>query len=94
MSVDHVRFARHLALTEIGPAGQARIGSATAHVGGEGLTADVALAYARRAGFFAVDTDAPVERAPEWVRDASARSVVEGSLTALRAIRDTLPVIP
>jgi hypothetical protein len=94
LSVDHVRFARHLALAEIGPAGQARIGEATAHVGGAGLAGDVATAYAERAGFARVAHDGTPERLPEWVRDASARAVLEGSLSALRAIRDALPPVP
>jgi hypothetical protein len=48
--VDVARYARHIALPEIGPEGQARIGAARVAVVGDGLTAETAATYLRAAG--------------------------------------------
>lgn len=79
---------RQIMLTEIGLAGQARIGAATAHVppAGDGLRGLVASRYAERAGFAEVRSG-EAELAPSFVTDPAARAVVEGSLAALREIR-------
>ena len=48
--VDVARYARHIALPEIGPAGQARIGAARVAVVGDDLTAETAVTYLKAAG--------------------------------------------
>jgi hypothetical protein len=49
-----VRYARHIALPEIGPEGQARFARARALVVGDGPTAETAATYLRAAGVGAV----------------------------------------
>jgi len=49
-AVDVARYARHIALPEIGPEGQARIGAARVAVFGADLTAETAATYLRAAG--------------------------------------------
>ncbi len=48
--VDVARYARHIALPEIGPEGQSRIGAARVAVFGADLTAETAATYLRAAG--------------------------------------------
>jgi hypothetical protein len=48
--VDVARYARHIALPEIGPEGQARISAARVAVFGADLTAETAATYLRAAG--------------------------------------------
>jgi len=48
--VDVARYARHIALPEIGPEGQTRIGAARVAVVGADLTAETAATYLRAAG--------------------------------------------
>jgi hypothetical protein len=48
--VDVARYARHIALPEIGPEGQARISAARVAVVGNDLTAEIATTYLRAAG--------------------------------------------
>jgi hypothetical protein len=48
--VDVARYARHIALPEIGPEGQTRISAARVAVVGADLTADTAATYLRAAG--------------------------------------------
>jgi hypothetical protein len=88
--VDAARFVRQVLLPEIGASGQARIGAATAPVGGSGAAHDVAARYARGAGFAAV-ADGPLDRAALAPIDAcandAARDVLAGARAALAAIR-------
>jgi hypothetical protein len=48
--VDLARYARHIALPDIGPEGQARIGAARVAVVGGDMTAETAALYLRAAG--------------------------------------------
>lgn len=78
--VDDVRFQRQIVLREVGYAGQARLGTATARVPAAGLRGEVASLYARRAGFGAVvaveaegpDAPARAPEAPAGLPEASA----------------------
>lgn len=84
------RFVRQVLLPEIGEAGQRRLGSASAAVGGEGLAHEVATRYALGAGFAeivpgALDVDALAPAA--IVSDPSARQVLAGARAALAEMR-------
>ncbi len=84
------RFVRQMLLPEIGIEGQARIGQATAAVGGVSKAHQIATLYAEGAGFGAIaagaiDLDALAPRSIV-VTDA-ARDVLAGSRAALAAIR-------
>ncbi len=91
--VDAERFVRQMLLPEIGPAGQSLIERGTAAVAGEGLASEVAVRYARTAGFGsvragAVDLDI---LAPSSVcAFDAARAVVAGARAALGEIRAAL----
>jgi len=62
--VDVARYARQIALPEIGPAGQARISAARVAVIGADLTADIAATYLRAAGVGQVLTMSTVKLRP------------------------------
>ncbi len=84
------RFVRQVLLPEIGIEGQARIGQATAAVGGDSPAHQIATLYAEGAGFGAlaagpIDLDALAPRA--IVSSPAAREVLAGSRAALAAIR-------
>ena len=84
------RFLRQVLLPEIGAAGQARIGEATAAVAGEGLAHEVAERYARGAGFGAIAPGAieVAALAPAAVVTApAAAAVLAGARAALAEIR-------
>jgi hypothetical protein len=89
------RFVRQVLLPEIGIEGQARIGQATAAVGGDSPAHQIATLYAEGAGFGAVaagpiDSDA---LAPQTiVSSPAAREVLAGSRAALAAIRRAVRV--
>lgn len=92
-SIDGERYLRQILLPEIGPAGQALIQRGAAAVAGEGLAAEVAIRYARTAGFGAVtegvvDLDALAPRSV-CAFDAS-RAVVAGARAALAELRAAL----
>lgn len=75
-------------VAEIGDDGQAAIVDADAHVRGDGLAGEVATTYASRAGFRTVLAGVDDEPAtPAFVVDPSARAVIDGSLSALAALR-------
>ena len=84
------RFVRQMLLPEIGIEGQARIGQATAAVGGETPAYQIASLYAEGAGFGAV-APGPIDRdalAPgAIVASPAAREILAGSRAALAAIR-------
>ncbi|MEP7122921.1 MAG: hypothetical protein ABJE95_18485 [Byssovorax sp.] len=84
------RFVRQMLLPEIGIEGQARIGQATAAVGGNSPAHQIATLYAETAGFAAIaagpiDGDALAPAA--IVASPAAREVLAGSRAALAAIR-------
>lgn len=87
---DAARFLRQTLLPEIGAGGQRRICDGAAHVAGASLAHEVAMLYARGAGFGrvvegAIDLDA---LAPPSLRlTEEARAVLAGSRAALAAIR-------
>lgn len=84
------RFLRQVLLPEIGPEGQARLGAATAAVGGDGLAHEVAERYARGAGFGAVaagDIDEAVLAPGAIVGAPAAAAVLAGARAALAEIR-------
>jgi hypothetical protein len=84
------RFVRQMLLPEIGIDGQARIGQATAAVGGASPAHQIATLYAVGAGFGAIAEGAiDVEAlAPlSIVSTPAARDVLAGSRAALAAIR-------
>ncbi len=85
MGVDDVRYQRQIVLREVGYEGQARLGASAARVPGGGLAGEVAVLYARRAGFGEVVVGGEAPAAPSWVESAAAAEVVAGSLAALRA---------
>jgi molybdopterin/thiamine biosynthesis adenylyltransferase len=89
------RFVRQVLLPEIGEAGQAAIGRASAALAGPpgDLAHAVASDYAAAAGFARVtagviDVDALAPAA--ITRDPSARAVLAGSRAALAAVRAAL----
>ena len=87
------RFVRQMLLPEIGIEGQARIGQATAAVGGTSPAHQIASLYAAGAGFGAIaagafDLDALAPRS--IVATPAARDVLAGSRAALAAIRRAL----
>ena len=92
-SLDAERFLRQMLLPEVGAAGQALIQSGAARVAGDGLAAEVAIRYARTAGFGVVtggtlDLEA---LAPAGVcAFAESRAVVAGARAALAEIRVAL----
>jgi len=84
------RFVRQMLLPEIGIEGQARIGQATAAVGGVSPAHEIASLYAAGAGFASIaagpiDVDALAPRA--IVSSPAAREVLAGSRAALAALR-------
>lgn len=84
------RFVRQMLLPEIGIEGQARIGQATAAVGGASPAHEIASLYAAGAGFASIaagpiDVDALAPRA--IVSSPAAREVLAGSRAALAALR-------
>jgi len=88
--MDHERFVRQILLPEIGEAGQRRIGSEVAALGGDGLAHEVAARYAEGAGFAsvaagAIDVEALAPAA--IVQTAAAREVLAGSRAALGELR-------
>ena len=90
---DPARFVRQILLPEIGERGQARIGAATAAVGGPSLAHEVASRYAAGAGFAGVapgeidvDALAPLQIATI----APAREVLAGARAALAALNDVI----
>jgi hypothetical protein len=84
------RFVRQMLLPEIGIEGQARIGQATAAVGGASPAHAVARLYAEGAGFLAIAAG-PIDVAAlapsSIVSSPAAREVLAGSRAALVAIR-------
>lgn len=88
--VDDVRFQRQIVLRELGYEGQARLGAAKARVPSEGLGGEVAMLYARRAGFGEVVANGEATGAPVWVVSPAAAAVVAGSLAALRAFAEVV----
>jgi len=70
--VDVARYARQIALPEVGPDGQARLGAARVAVVGADLTAEVAATYLRAAGV------GQVFEASEFVSDARAGEMLKG----------------
>lgn len=87
------RFVRQMLLPEIGIEGQARIGQATAAVGGVSPAHQIATLYAAGAGFGsiaegAIDLDTLAPRT--IVPTPAAREVLAGSRAALAAIRRTV----
>lgn len=92
-ALDAERFVRQILLPEIGPSGQALIHRSAAAVAGDGLAAEVAIRYARTAGFGAVtdgalDLDALAPRAV--CAFGESRAVVAGARAALAEIRAAL----
>jgi len=91
--IDGERYLRQILLPEIGPAGQTLIQRGAAAVAGPGLAGEVAIRYARTAGFGVViegtvDLDA---LAPTSVCSFDAsRAVVAGARAALAEIRAAL----
>ena len=84
------RFVRQMLLPEIGIEGQARIGQATAAVGGASPAHEIASLYTAGAGFASIaagpiDVDALAPRA--IVSSPAAREVLAGSRAALAALR-------
>ena len=84
------RFVRQVLLPEIGIEGQARIGQATAAVGGASRAHQIATLYAEGAGFGAVAEgaiDGLALAPPSIVSTPAARDVLAGSRAALAEIR-------
>jgi hypothetical protein len=91
--IDPERYVRQILLPEIGDEGQALIQRGTAAVAGDGLAAEVAIRYARMAGFGAVTTGTldPDALAPASVcAFEPSRAVVVGARAALAEIRVAL----
>jgi hypothetical protein len=89
-NVDGERYLRQILLPEIGASGQSMICSAVAEVAGEGLAAEVAVRYARTAGFAVVSAGAlEIDAlAPKTACAFEAsRSVLAGARAALAQIR-------
>jgi len=86
------RFVRQMLLAEIGESGQARLGSAVAHIAGQGLAHEIATAYATRAGIGTIVPGAIDEAtsAPSFLESSAARAVVAGSRAALASMRAAL----
>src|SRR5262249_48581266 len=90
--IERERYVRQMLLVEIGEAGQGRLGRADARVGGEGLSHEVATAYAVRAGIARVVPGRIDEAAlaPSFLEIPAARATLAGSRAALTAIRAAL----
>lgn len=93
MKLDAERFVRQILVEGVGEPGQRAIGAAVAELAGPGLEHEVAVLYARAAGFGAIaaaseplEAGAPVE----WVADPSARAALAGARAAARALRAAL----
>jgi hypothetical protein len=94
------RFSRQEILAEVGPAGQARLGSATLYLGDDvpALAATMARTYAERAGISRVVTSnehtaSQAEDAGPWLaclRHVAPHSVATGATLALQAMRGAL----
>jgi len=97
---DAARHLRQMLLPEIGMAGQARLGAATARVGvspsergAAGLAHEIATRYALGAGFARVEPgriDVASLAPRAIVEQEAAREVLAGARAALAAIRDAL----
>jgi hypothetical protein len=90
--VDVARYARHVALPEIGPEGQARISAACVAVVGNDLAAEIAATYLRAAGVGQVVTG---EEGPHGLSDVDlvVRSGFDDKPMDAEVARLGLPVI-
>jgi len=92
-SLDGERFVRQILLPEIGAEGQALIQRGSAAVAGDGLAAEIAIRYARCAGFGVVsegDIDIDALAPASVVASEPARAVVAGARATLAELRVAL----
>lgn len=91
---DWARYARHLNLDGVGPAGQSRLAAGQATVRSRDLAGLVARRYLEAAGVGRVSEADAGEADASWVSeavtDASCQAVVAGAVEALAAVRGLL----
>lgn len=87
--IDRARHLRQLLVAGIGERGQELLAAAEARVEGAGLSHEVAVRYARGAGFARVAPGAIDENAlaPAFVATPAVRAVLAGSRAALAELR-------
>lgn len=92
------RYARQIALPEVGPDGQARLCAARAIVVGADLAAEVAATYLRAAGVGSVRPEPAPASGDEWVTllaeaDLLVRSGFDDDASLAAAARRGIPVV-